>query len=115
MARVHLDLPAIIVLSILGSVFVSMKVLATVELCRHTELPTVVRALFAVRNLTLLIFLGVVLIGLLWPHLWDRPRVALIGGVIWFACWLAFSAALQVSLRRQSKIKKKLSETAKAQ
>jgi hypothetical protein len=114
-ARIHLDLPAIIVLGILGAVFVSMKVTTTIEFCRHKEISLAARVLFALRNATLLIFLAIALAGFLRPTLWDQQQVDLIAGVVWFACWLALGTAFRILLKRQSKVEENLSSAPKTQ
>jgi hypothetical protein len=114
-ARIHLDLPAIIMLGILAAVFASMKITTTLEICRHKEISAAARVLFALRNATLLIFLAIALVGLLRPTLWNQQQVDVIAGIVWFACWLVLGTAFRILLKRQSRVEEKLSSAPKTQ
>lgn len=101
MSRIHLDLPAVVVLAILGSIFLGLKVSITIKVARAKELSASVRKMFVLRNVALLVFLATAAMGFLWPNLWDRHRVDLIAVIAWFGCWATLSVALQIALKRQ--------------
>jgi len=81
-ARTHLDLPAIVLLVILGLIFVSINVLVTIKFCRQKEISVRARIFFALRNVALFIFLAIALAGFTWPYIRNRKQVDLIAGLI---------------------------------
>lgn len=111
--RTHLDLPAIVILAILVVIVLWIKLFSTIKLGRTKELSSSVRAMFVLRNAALLMFLGIALVGFLWPQLWNQQEVDLTAGIAWFVCWAALTVALQVALKRQRNLQKRLRVEAK--
>lgn len=102
----HVGLPAIVVLAILGLIFLWIKLFAMIKLWQANKVSFSVRTMFLLRNAVLLIFLGIAVAGFIWPQLWNQQEVDFIAGVAWFVCWMTLTVALQVVLRRQRKLQK---------
>lgn len=115
MNRIYFGSPALVLLAILGFIFLWIKAFATTKLWQAKGVSLSVRTMFLLRNAVLLIFLGIAVIGFLWPQLWNQQEVDLVAGIAWFVCWMTLTVALQLVLRRQRKLQKGLTAEAKAQ